>query len=557
MAKKLSYADLQNLPECARDFIKLVIEKMRYRKKVRDEVMTELIAHFEDELQSCATDEEKEQKAQQLIANFGDAKLLAVLLRRAKKRCRPLWRTVAARTLQTTGILILCFIVYLVWFFSGRPVVTVDYVAELNRIIRPVTDDSLNAAPLYNKAVELYEEKSSDETSELLGTKYNEAAAEQKLLIEEWLNNNEEIFDLVIAATHKPHYWQEYQEADGGEGLIHILMPHLAGYRRLVYALRWRAHLRADKGRYEDAFSDIKTSYRFGQHVKGNFVLIEQLVGMAIESVAARTLRSILSKHKINSSALAVLQKDFEQIIAGEDFVANLEKEKLLAYDEIQRCFTQDRLGGGHLYLSRVTALGGYADCENAFNPYDEALTLIFSPKKWPAVAHFLFMHPNKRQTREAADRYYDWAENMVRKTPAQIRAEGMDIENETTKMVEGNLLLQVLTPALGRIAELAHRTKADIEATLTIIAVLRYKQDIGSYPENLNEMVAVGYLKELPMDPWSDKPLVYKKMDDDFILYSVGPNFIDDGGEVYRDNKGRVRPWGDEGDAVFWPVRK
>ena len=114
MAKKLSYADLQNLPECAKDFIKLVIKKMRYRKKVRDEVMAELIAHFEDELQSCATDEEKEQKAQQLIGKFGDVKLLATLLRRAKKRCRPLWREIIARVAQGIVILFVCCLAFCV-----------------------------------------------------------------------------------------------------------------------------------------------------------------------------------------------------------------------------------------------------------------------------------------------------------------------------------------------------------------------------------------------------------------------------------------------------------
>ncbi|GAI50387.1 unnamed protein product, partial [marine sediment metagenome] len=125
-----------NLPACAVEFIKLVIRKMRYRKKVRQDVQAELSAHFEDELKDCATDEEKAQKAQQLIAGFGDVKLLAVLLRRAKKRCRPLWRTVVARTFQTVGVLIVCFVIYVVWFLTGKPVITTDYVAELNRIVR-------------------------------------------------------------------------------------------------------------------------------------------------------------------------------------------------------------------------------------------------------------------------------------------------------------------------------------------------------------------------------------------------------------------------------------
>jgi len=88
--------------------IKSVIKKMRYRKKVRAEVLAELVSDFESELKDFTTEEEREAKAQQLIEDFGDAKLLGRLLRRAKKRCRPLWRTIVARTFQTVGVLVLC-----------------------------------------------------------------------------------------------------------------------------------------------------------------------------------------------------------------------------------------------------------------------------------------------------------------------------------------------------------------------------------------------------------------------------------------------------------------
>ncbi|GAI85495.1 unnamed protein product, partial [marine sediment metagenome] len=90
--------NLEHLPAGAVEFIKRVLKKMRYRREVRQDVQAELTAHFEDELKDCTTDEQKQQKAQQLITNFGDLKLLAILLRRAKKRCRPLWRTIVART---------------------------------------------------------------------------------------------------------------------------------------------------------------------------------------------------------------------------------------------------------------------------------------------------------------------------------------------------------------------------------------------------------------------------------------------------------------------------
>jgi len=92
---------------------------------------------------------------------------------------------------------------------------------------------------------------------------------------------------------------------------------------------------------------------------------------------------------------------------------------------------------------------------------------------------------------------------------------------------------------------------------TLTIIAILRYKQDIGRYPEDLNELIAKGYLKQLPVDPYSDKSLTYKKTDTDFVLYGFGLNFKDDGGKIFYTDKGRPiwRSTEEGGDMVFWPV--
>src|SRR4030043_208410 len=101
MEKGHKQVEIKNLPCCACEFIETVVKKMRYRKKVRRDVQAELEAHFEDELKDCKTDE---QKARQLISEFGDVKLLAVLLRRAKKRCRPLWRKAVVRSFQAVGI---------------------------------------------------------------------------------------------------------------------------------------------------------------------------------------------------------------------------------------------------------------------------------------------------------------------------------------------------------------------------------------------------------------------------------------------------------------------
>ncbi len=119
------------------------------------------------------------------------------------------------------------------------------------------------------------------------------------------------------------------------------------------------------------------------------------------------------------------------------------------------------------------------------------------------------------------------------------------------------NIFIGIMMPAFERIHQISYQLPTDIDATLTVIALLRYKQERGSCPENLDELMTAGYIKKIPMDAFSDRPLVYKKMGDDFILYSVGHNYIDDGGKMGTNKEGKPHNWADNGDMVFWPVEK
>ena len=110
---------------------------------------------------------------------------------------------------------------------------------------------------------------------------------------------------------------------------------------------------------------------------------------------------------------------------------------------------------------------------------------------------------------------------------------------------------METSASSFARISEIGHRLNTGTGSSLAIIAILRYKGDKGSYPENLRQLISEGYLKELPIDAFSDKPLVYRQEDDNFILYSFGADFDDDGGTYSRS-------WGqapEGGDQVFWPL--
>jgi len=65
----------------------------------------------------------------------------------------------------------------------------------------------------------------------------------------------------------------------------------------------------------------------------------------------------------------------------------------------------------------------------------------------------------------------------------------------------------------------------------MTEAALRLFRSEHGRWPASLNELVP-GLLSKVPPDPFSDRPLVYRRTDVGYLLYSVGGNGVDDGGQ-------------------------
>jgi hypothetical protein len=548
MAKKETEKAYENLPAFAAEYIKLVIRKMGYRRKAREEVREELIDHFETALKDCDNEKEKNTKSQEIISRFGDAKLLAVLMRRAKKRCRPLWQTIVARTFQALAAMIILLILYIAWFLSGKPVITTDYIAQLNKFVRPSADDSLNAYPLYNKAI-----RTLVDTNDVIGflkTNFYDANDEQKNLVSQWLAKNDASLALVAKGATLPYCWQNYQSNDAEQSMMTVLMPDLAPSRQIAYALCWRAWLNAQSNDFNSAFQDIETCYRLGRHYRGEKILVEQLVGMAIKGLALRTSRQILDSCKIESSALAGFQQHLQTLIDGDNFRPDFSLEKLCAYDEVQRCFTDSRFGPSHLYPKRFI---GFLESSSENPKHEPMVDLILALKFSPNI----LFSPTKTETIATINAFYEFFNENFSKTPARLKTEGIDLDFQINRIANNNIFFKFLSPSLARVNIIGFRNKIDAESTPLIIALVRYRQDTGAFPESLDKLVEQGYIKQVPVDPFSDKPITYRKTDGNFLLYSWGSNLKDDGGQIARDENGKAKTFCDEGDWVFWPVKK
>ncbi len=538
--KKSSYRGRQEeivagLPGCAGEYVRLVAKKMGYRRSVRGEVMAELAGHFADAMKGCASEEEREKKARELIEEFGDAGLLGVLCRRAKKRCRPMWQKVLIRSFQVLGVQVLYIVIRGATLFVGRPEVKVDYVAWLNELVRESDDESLNAMPYFEKAVQLLDKEAGKSVVDFLEWP-GDMTVEEHGALAELLEANKEAMDLVVAGAHKPYSWVTYKgeavtdvPADMGTRVTGNLMPSLGGYKSLAQLLMVRVKWRAYNGDAKGAAEDALALCRFGRHLEGKGLLVEQLVGIAIEGLAQANVLELLHRVEVPAESLLELQRELEK--GGE--VMNLEAEKAFLYDMIQRSFTDDGEGNGRVLASGVPLVANdLGDMVGGF---------------------VLFDYPDRQETTAMVDDYFRRLDDYMEKTPWELHTEGG--EEELADLGDASLLLRILAPAHERIVEIMARAKTHRGAAAAVLALMRYKKDKGNYPEELNELVDGGYLGSAPEDLYSGKSLVYRKEGEDFILYSVWNNFQDDGGVMGTGMDGRPRQWGEGGDMVFWPV--
>ncbi len=100
-----------------------------------------------------------------------------------------------------------------------------------------------------------------------------------------------------------------------------------------------------------------------------------------------------------------------------------------------------------------------------------------------------------------------------------------------------------------GRMQIIASSRVLYRRAVMTLIAIFEWKTRHREWPESLDVLK----LGDDAVDPFSEKPLVYRRSDDkkSFVLHSVGVNLTDDGGT--EPSKETVIEDAD-GDIVLWP---
>jgi hypothetical protein len=414
---------------------------------------------------------------------------------------------------------------------EGVPNPKIDYVAKINELARAGRDENLNAAPFYQKAIDIYvdsgKELRNKLNSRLWPVRFAELSEKERSLLKEWVQSNSQALSQLELGTKKPYYWLQISSPDGT--VMGIQMPQLYEIRELGRAITSRAKLTAAEGNIDKAVADIVTCYRFGLHMSSEPLLVEQLVGIAIRALALGNTFKILNRTEMGQASMKSLQRQIEQLSTDESYIPEVRAEKFCILDIIQRMFTDDGKGDGRIHI--------------------ESLKPMLTLQNWQAQS---LEKLQRRQTTETAEKLYEYFDFIAQKSPWQWKNDQINPDQEIEKIMEGNAFVQEFCQPFVKFAERFARIRAETDALITTLALLRYKANKGQLPEKLDELVSTGYLKALPTDPFSGGPFVYKRIGDNFMLYSFGGDCDDDSGT--RSNWGTGEKGGDQ---VFWPVEQ
>ena len=427
------------------------------------------------------------------------------------------------------------------WLDCTKVRITTNYVAKFLELSKPTGyDPNDDAREDYTKAIQSVVEFPEDlkEARQSYPTQWSQEEREQA---ESWVLSNTEALGHVVKGAQKSCYWLEYEHRDST--VLSVLPRNLDKFRHLAFALCMRAELRTSQGDLEQGFSDVTYCYQLGRHLLRNKTLISQLVGLAVTNLSVQTSRMILAHEKIEPMLLTRIQEQLETFAESNVIEFEFMEQRFICLDVIQRIFTDDGHGGGNiprLFFNKRKLPDGEFESEiGAFASVYESDIRV-----WRKL--------ERHSTTADIKQYYDLAENACLMSPWEYNRGFNDIKISIERIEKRNPLIKTFSPAINRLVEIAARCRANLDALITTLAILRYKADTQRLPVNFSELVAAGYLKTVSVDPFHNGPLIYQQNNDDFLLYSFGADFDDDGGTPSKWGYGEKG-----GDQVFWPVQE
>jgi hypothetical protein len=402
-----------------------------------------------------------------------------------------------------------------------KPVISVDYVAKFNEARQPTDyrpeDDGMEMldealTKTTNLSVVLSER----------GWLYN-ASDDRIDEVRGWIEANKEATSLYEHGLAKRYIFWKKSANTSAAGAVGQRMDECWVLARV---LMLRGELKAMDGDTSGGLQDAAAGGQMAVIMGKCPMLHEWRTSRSIEQEWCRRTLAILAHGKPTAKDLDDTAAAISHLPDINDVLdEHLKSERYSVYDMMQRFFTDDGKGDGRVCVS-VGEVIQYQDMGQEVRDL------------WGVATQ-----PGRKETVKKFEETQLKARELAAMEPWQIRQKGVTASMAISKAIEGNMFLGIMRE-WSELTGVYQNSRIARTGTQATVAVLRYKMDAGRLPVGWDEVVQKGYLRAAPIDGYSGVPLVYRRMDSGFEVYSAGPNYRDDGCDK------------DE-DIVFWPVEK
>jgi hypothetical protein len=312
--------------------------------------------------------------------------------------------------------------------------------------------------------------------------------------------------------------------------VIGTLTPDLQETRTVARALDLEAEWLTREGRTGAALQLVPAMLNAARSIDREPFLITALVRMAIDGIAVRRVERTLALG-VPAGGLAEVQAALLTEAEADVYWAGMRGERA----GLDRLYTN--LQNGVLppeFL--VAAIDG-------FNMRMPKNSMAVRARAW---AHQPYLPNDHAIFLETITRVIETRRLPEHEQRAAIKA----IELPSPKKRETTIARQILL-AFNRLHDSSMRNKAVLRCAGVAVAVERFRQLNGRWPDGLDEIPS-DILAAVPADPFDGKPLRYLRRDDGVTIYSVGLDEMDDGGNLPRQSANFREPGYDFGCRLY-----
>lgn len=364
--------------------------------------------------------------------------------------------------------------------------------------------------------------------------------AQAALAVLEALKPYEPVLQELHAARQRPY--ARFNVRYNWENPWGILLPQLAIIKRTCQLLRLKSAAELAAGKSEEALQDVLLMLRLIEASKDEPVLISQLVRVAALELTFQPIWEGLAQRRWSDAQLQSLQAELQKVNFIADLHRVLEAERTWA--NLTIALVRDKRTS-NLFASMMTSEDGKTE------PWVKEADQAFQkcPRDWFDAEQRNY----NRLCEERALKGYDVAARRIYPRVADENAHLLEksLRDKTTLLKEHLVFAKALLVAPAKVHLKLAGTQGYADMAVVACALERHRLASGQFPETLAALVP-RFLKTVPHDMVSGGALHYQRTDDgQFLLYSVGWNEADDGGELAFLPSGRS-PEKKEGDWVW-----